>query len=78
MNRGKYQKQTLENQKLFLDGLAIKLNIKSPSDWGSVRIRAVQDHHGSTIIERFGGSLQRALKTVYSGKVRIRNSNQRH
>lgn len=56
------------NQKIFLDEIAKKLVIKSPSDWGKVKKRDVLLLGGNTILQRYyNGSIKSALQSVYPG-----------
>lgn len=56
----------LNNQKVFLDGLAQKFNIRSPMDWGKVTWDQVREGGGAGMLSRYGGSLFSAVKTGIS------------
>lgn len=60
----------MENRKSFLDDLAKKLNIKKPSDWGSITAQHVHELGGGTLISTYyKESLFRCLQSVYKGKI---------
>lgn len=59
----------MENRKIFLDQLALKLNIKKPSDWGKIPVKKVQEHGGNALLlTYYKGSLFHCLKSVYKGR----------
>lgn len=53
--------------KLILDSIAQKLNVRSPSDWGSISDQQFIDVGGSTILGSLGNSLRTTLQVVYPG-----------
>jgi hypothetical protein len=58
----------MENRKNFLDEIAKKLNIKTPSDWGSVTTHMFFELGGSTLLKYYyNGSLFACLQSVYKG-----------
>lgn len=58
----------MENQKKFLDELAMKLNIKNPSDWGKFTTRLVYElGEGSLLTSYYNNSLFTCLQSVYKG-----------
>lgn len=57
----------MKNHQLFFGTLAKKLNIKNPSDWYSVSTTMILQHGGSTVLGHYGGSLFRALSSIYRG-----------
>jgi hypothetical protein len=52
----------VQNQRRFLDDLAVKLNIKSPEDWYSVKVETVVKLGGTFITRHYDGSLVRGKK----------------
>lgn len=52
----------LQNQKVFLDGIAKKYDLKTPSDWGKVSWKQVNEVGGAGLLSRYGGSLFGAVK----------------
>ncbi len=61
-----YWKQ-LKHQRLFLDNLAKKLNIKDPKDWYFVSTRQVHALGGHGLLNYYKGSLIQALQANYHG-----------
>jgi hypothetical protein len=58
----------MENHKNFLDEIAKKLNIKTPSDWGKVTYDYFCGSGGSTLLNTYyNGSLFTCLQSVYKG-----------
>lgn len=58
---------SLENRKKFLDELAVKLNIKNPSDWGKVKTHRIVELGGSSVLKHHNGSLLELLRSSYTG-----------
>lgn len=56
-----------QNQRQFLDDLALKLGIKEKKDWGSISTKVITANGGRTLLNHHNGSLYRALKHVYKG-----------
>lgn len=68
------------NQRLFFDWMAEDMNMKTLEDWYNVsvevcllhftlfnrNVKEVEKRGGSILMQHFGGSLRRALSTVYS------------
>jgi hypothetical protein len=59
--------KSIENRKNFLDEIAKKLNIKTPSDWGNVTLQCFYDLQGRSILKRYNNSLFACLQSVYKG-----------
>lgn len=59
--------QSTENSRKFLDEVAIKLNIKNPSDWGKVTNKVMHEYGGAGLLKHFNNSLFDCLKFVYEG-----------
>ena len=57
--------QTVENQKIFLDNLSTKLQIKQSNDWFRVTNKNIRENGGHGLLHFYNGSLFRALKTIY-------------
>jgi hypothetical protein len=58
----------MENRQKFLNEIAIKLNLKEPSDWGKVSTRYITQSGGSTLLQNYyNGSLFQCLQSVYKG-----------
>jgi hypothetical protein len=53
-----------ENQKKFLDQLAVKWNIRKPEDWHYVTVEMVLKEGGNFIISQYSGSLQRGIHVL--------------
>jgi hypothetical protein len=51
----------IKNQRSFFDVLAVKLNVKKPEDWYSVRLDTVLMNGGSFIISYYNGSVRRGI-----------------
>lgn len=57
-----------ENRRKFMDGVAKKLNVKSPMDWGKVTIQQVFELGGGTLLSRYyKSSLYYCLQSIYEG-----------
>lgn len=56
-----------DNQRQFLDAIATKFQIKSCEDWGNVTFRNVVKNGGAPLMKVYGGSVRKALKSVYAG-----------
>lgn len=57
------------NHKKFLEELKQRFQISNPKDWGKVTLKQVRSiHGGNMLLECYGGSLYRALKSIYTGK----------
>lgn len=51
-----------------MDSLALKLDIKKPSDWGKVTTQLLYESGASSILSNYyNGSLFACLKSVYPG-----------
>lgn len=59
--------KSIENRKKFLDEVAIKLDVKTPSDWGKVTKQRFCEVGGSRILSYYNNSLFYCLHTVYKG-----------
>jgi hypothetical protein len=58
----------MENRKNFLDEIAMKLNIKIPSDWGNITVQQLYELGGSSLLTHYyNGSLFKCLQSVYKG-----------
>lgn len=55
----------VSNQKVFLDNLSKKLNIKHVHDWFRITTTKFQAKGGSTLLRKYNGSLGNMLATVY-------------
>lgn len=56
-----------ENQKKFLDEIKMRFQIKSPSDWGKLKIKDIRNAGGNSILKHYKGSLYRCVQFVYPG-----------
>lgn len=56
-----------KSQRNFLNGLATKLNIVRPEDWGNVNFATVVKHGGGGLMSRYSGSVLRALQANFPG-----------
>lgn len=62
------QKETkLEDQRKFLDNIAIKFGIKKPTDWGNVRVISLRKAGLDILLEKHENSLFKLLQNVYKG-----------
>jgi hypothetical protein len=57
----------MENRRNFLDEIAKKLNIKTPSDWGKVTYDYFCELGGGSLLGYYHGSLFACLQSVYKG-----------
>lgn len=55
------------NCKRFLDEVAVKLHVKSPNDWGRIKIQQIIELGGASILRQYKGSLFACLQSVYKG-----------
>ena len=62
--RGFYMKYP-HQKRLFFDKLAIKLNIKDPSEWNNVTYRTIQLEGGEKILKLYKGSVYKTIKALY-------------
>jgi len=53
------------NQREFFDEIKKKLDVKNPMDWMNVTVDDILRNGGWGLLSRYGGSLQRALKSIY-------------
>lgn len=58
---------TRQNQKIFLDALALKLNVKQPSDWGKIKTIEILRNGGAALLKKYGTSVYSVVKGVYTG-----------
>lgn len=56
-----------ENQRQFMDSLTKKLNIQDLKSWGVGKHAAVIENGGGSLISQYGGSLSKALRSLYPG-----------
>jgi hypothetical protein len=59
--------KSMENRRNFLDEIAKKLSINTPSDWGNVPIWRFYGLGGSSILNYYNGSLFKCLQSIYKG-----------
>lgn len=56
------------NQRKILESIAKQLNIKKPSEWGTVTTDTFcKVPEGSKILQLHGSSIRKALKSIYPG-----------
>lgn len=58
---------SIENQRNFLDDVAISLNIKQPQDWGKVTKKRFFQLRGQPVLQFYDYSLFSCLQSVYTG-----------
>lgn len=58
----------INNQRAWFDEVGKTLDIRTPSDWGKVTVKHVEDLGGGPILCLYRNSLFRALQGAYSGK----------
>ena len=57
---------SIENQKLFLDILFKKLNLKSKDDWLFITKKTIRDHGGNRLlVSYYDNNMQKMLKSIY-------------
>lgn len=62
--------KSMSHQKQLLDDIAIKLNIKKPSDWGKITLlQFIELGGGSVLTFYYHGSLFKCLQSVYKGSL---------
>lgn len=61
--------QSKENRRKFLNGIAVKLNIKQSSDWGKVITKQIYELGGAGLLKYYNGSLFNCLQSVFIGTV---------
>lgn len=61
-----YWKQK-DNQRVCLDAIAKKFNVVENKDWGKITNVDVINNGGSNVLKQYGGSLFRALQSIFSG-----------
>src|SRR5690242_7701474 len=66
VERPKNNWKDLSNQKLFLERIAPDLGINKLEDWRNIKVHQVIEKGGGSMLKHYGGSLQRALKTLYT------------
>lgn len=54
-------------RRAFFDSVAAELNILSPADWKRVTTRKIDAMKGAGLLQKFQGSLKRALEDAYPG-----------
>ena len=57
--------EDINNQKKYFDWFENKMNFKDKSDWYLITVREIKNHGGSGLLEKYNGSLQYALKSIY-------------
>lgn len=58
----------MENRRIFLNEVALKLNIKNPRDWGKVTANQIYELGGISLLHsRYHGSLFACLRSVFKG-----------
>ncbi len=55
----------LSNQKIFLNDLASRLNIKDKSGWYKMTVKSFQQHGAAGLLEKYGNSPSKLLSTVF-------------
>lgn len=55
----------ISNQQSFLNDLAKKLNITSPSGWHKMSGPIIEQHGGAVLLNKYNGSITKLLSTVY-------------
>lgn len=57
--------KSYENQRIFFDQLAISFNIQSPREWGCITYGQLVESGGSSLLNYYGNSIQKALRGAY-------------
>ncbi len=57
---------SVANQRAFMDELAKKLNIKSPTDWYKVTRGTFTQYGGDGLLQRYHSSFYKLLSSVYA------------
>lgn len=56
-----------QNQRMFMDSLAMKLGIKEFKYWGNITKEVFCEHGGFSLLNYYNGSLRNALQSIYPG-----------
>lgn len=56
-----------QNVKRFIDNISLKLNIRSPKEWGQVSNRLFKEVGGASLLTYYKNSLFFCLQAVYEG-----------
>lgn len=60
--------KSMENRKLFLDELAVKLNVKEPRDWGKIPRNRIYEFGGASLLTNYyNSSVFNCIRSVYKG-----------
>lgn len=59
--------KTIENHRKLLEEFAKQNGIKTPQDWGKINLEYLRSQQYSYILNIYGGSLFKALKTIFPG-----------
>lgn len=65
---------SVENQRIFLDEVAMKLKIKKASDWGKVGAKYLYALGGAGILKYYNDSIFNCLQSIYKGRVFLFNN----
>lgn len=58
-----------QNQRNFLEKVALKFNVKNEQDWHRIGTRDIIAEGGAALLARYGNSLMRSLKSVFPGSI---------
>lgn len=64
-----------ENQKLFLLKVAEHLSVKSAEDWKNVNTESILAFGGGTLLNHYGGSLDKCLSSIFPGNSIMQSNN---
>ncbi len=59
----------MENHKKLLDEVSVKLNIKTPNQWGKVTRKQIRSLGGGSLLNCYNDSIYTCLQAVYKGKI---------
>lgn len=48
--------------------IAKEFNIQQPKEWGKVTVRDVYERGGRHLLQKYDGSLAKALQNIFTGK----------
>lgn len=57
----------LDSQKRFLENLASQVQIQRPYQWNKMTAQHIQKYGGSSLLDKYNGSIFKALRSIYFG-----------
>jgi hypothetical protein len=62
-----------ENRRIFMDLIGKQLKFKELDDWYKITHNDIEEHGGSALINKYGGSRTKLLQSIYSEHLWDRN-----